>query len=120
MVEKRRFPRIDSINLSYICLDKQEKVLQQAMGRTLNISKEGFLLETHFPMKEDYTLMASIGLEDDTIDVKGKIVHCQSMGGGKYAAGVEITSIEGGHKSLWVSFIHMMFSDDVPETDTDT
>lgn len=119
MVEKRRSPRIGSINLSYICLDKKDKVLQQAMGRTLNISEEGFLIETHFPMKEEYTLIASIGLEDDTIDIRGKIIHCQSAGGGKYVAGIEITSIKEGDKSLWVNFIRKMSSDEAPESDTD-
>lgn len=119
MVEKRKSPRIGSVNLSYICLDKQGKVLQQAMGRTLNISEGGFLIETHFPMKAEYTLLASIGLEDDTIDIKGKIIHCQSAGSGKYIAGVEITSIEESDKSLWENFIQKLFIDEVPETDTD-
>ena len=120
MVEKRKSPRIGSINLSYICLDKQNNVLQQAMGRTLNISEGGFLIETHFPIKDEYTLIASIGLEDDTIDIKGKIIHCQSLGDGKYIAGVEITSIEDADRSLWVNFVHKMSSNDVSETDTDT
>ena len=119
MVEKRKSPRIGSINLSYVCLDKQDKVLHQAMGRTLNISEGGFLIETHFPMEEDYTLLASIGLENDTIDIKGRVIHCHSLGSGKYIAGIEITSIDDGGKSLWSNFIHKMFSHKVPETDTD-
>ena len=120
MAEKRKSPRTGSINLSYICVDKQNNVLQQAMGRTLNISEGGFLIETHFPMKEEYILMASIGLEDDTIDVKGKITHCNPTGDGKYIAGIEITSIEGGDKSLWVNFIQKIMScNEAPGTDTD-
>jgi hypothetical protein len=120
MVEKRKSPRIDSINLSYICLDKHNNVLQQAMGRTLDISEGGFLIETHFPIEKDCTIEASIGLGDNTIDIKGKIAHCQSSGDGKYITGVEITSIEDADKSLWGDFIDRMFGNDVSETDTDT
>lgn len=118
MVEKRKFPRISSINLSYVCLDKKDKILQQAMGRTLNISEKGFLIETHFPMEREYTLAASIGLKDDTIDIKGKIVHCQSSGDGKYIAGVEITFIDENDRSLWKSFIGRVFGHGTPGTDT--
>ena len=119
MVEKRKSPRIGSINLSYICLDKDNNVIQQAMARTLNISERGFLIETHFPVKKEYTMMASIGIEDNTIDIKGKIIHCQPLGDGKYIAGVEIMLIKEEEKPLWVSFIRKMFSDEVPETNTD-
>ena len=115
MDEKRRQKRIGSINLSYVCLDKNEKVLQQAMGRTINISEGGFLLETHFRMTKKDTLIASIGLMDDTIEVKGNVVHCQSLGGGKYIAGIEITAIESGDKALWVNFLNRVFNE-VPET----
>jgi hypothetical protein len=119
MVEKRKSPRIGSINLSYICLDKEGNVLHQAMGRTLNISEGGFLIEIYYPMQEEYTLMASIGIEDNTIDIKGNIIHCKSSGDGKYIAGVEITSIKDEERSLWVNFIQKMSSDEVPEIDTD-
>jgi hypothetical protein len=103
--EQRRHQRFDSINLSYICRDKSDKVLQQAMARTINISVGGLLIETHFKMKRGYKLIASIGLEDETADIKGKVVHVQSIKGGKYVAGVEILSIEGGNKERWVDFI---------------
>ena len=120
MVEKRKFPRIDSINLSYICLDKQNNVVQQSMARTLDISKGGFLIETHFPIDETCTLEASIGLGDNTIDIRGKIAHCQSSDDGKYITGVEITSVEDADKSLWGDFIDRIFANEVSETDTDT
>lgn len=118
-VERRKSPRIDSINLSYVCLDKNEKVLQQAMGRTLNISEGGFLLETHFEMKKSYTLIASLGLENDTVDIRGKVVHCQSLGGGKHIAGIEITAIESGDKSIWLNFIKKALNEE-PDADAET
>jgi hypothetical protein len=47
---KRKHERIQSLNLSYICLDEDANIIKQGMGRTLNISESGILLETHFPM----------------------------------------------------------------------
>lgn len=103
--EQRKYPRFDSVNLSYICLDKAEKVLQQAMARTINISEGGLLIETHFKMKRGYTLIASIGLEDETADIKGRVIHVEATGGGKYVAGIEITGIENIDKHHWLEFI---------------
>jgi hypothetical protein len=119
MEEKRSSSRIGSMNLSYICLDEQGKVFQQAMGRTINISEGGFLIETHSAIQEGYTLIGSIGLGDDTIDIKGKIMHCKPLGDGKYVAGVMITFIEENDRSLWTSYIKEMSSDEVPEKNTD-
>ena len=103
--EQRKHHRVESINLSYICLDQSETVVQQAMARTINISKGGFLIETHFKMQAGYTLIATIGLEDDTIDLKGKVVHVHDGQGGKYVAGIEITAIENGDQNTWTDFI---------------
>ena len=103
--DQRKHHRVESINLSYICLDQSETVVQQAMARTINISKGGFLIETHFKMQAGFTLIATIGLEDETIDLKGKVVHVQDGEEGKFVAGIEITSIESGDQSTWADFI---------------
>ncbi len=108
--EHRKHPRIDSINLSYICLDQGENVVQQAMARTINISNSGLLIETHFQMKTGYTLVASIGIHDEVIDIKGKVVHVHRTDGGKYVSGVEITDIENKDASLWTDFISRISS----------
>lgn len=110
--ERRSHSRFDSINLSYICLDKADNVLQQAMARTINISAGGLLIETHFKMKKGYTLIASIGLRDETADIKGKVIHVQSMKSGKYVAGIEITDIENGDEERWQKFINNLTEND--------
>jgi hypothetical protein len=82
------------------------------MARTINISDGGLLLETHFKMKKGYTLIASIGLQDETVDFKGKVVHVQDAGGGKYVAGIEIEEIQGGDNKLWQEFIRKISGKD--------
>lgn len=87
--EKRKHERIDSLNLSYICLDENQNIVKQGMGRTLNVSESGILLETHFAIDKNNTVMLTLGLEEILIDVKGQAVHSKSKDDGKYEIGIE-------------------------------
>ena len=62
---KRKHERIQSLNLSYICLDEDNNIVKQGMGRTLNISESGILLETHFPIDMIYKLRKEIRAYDE-------------------------------------------------------
>jgi len=87
--EKRKHYRIESLNLlNYLCLDDDENVVSQAMGRTLNVSESGILLETHVPMDAQQIVSLTIGLEDELIDVRGKVVHCKPGPSGKFESGI--------------------------------
>jgi hypothetical protein len=87
--EKRKHQRFSSLNLSYVCLDEEKKAIKQGMGRTLNLSESGILLETHFPITSDHTAVLSIGLGDELIDVRGRPVHLRATGQGVYEIGIE-------------------------------
>lgn len=91
--DKRKHERIESLNLSYICLDEDENIVKQGMGRTLNISESGMLLETHFPIESKHTLRLTISLEEDLLDIKGKPVHIRSIEGGKYQIGIQFQDL---------------------------
>lgn len=96
--EQRKHPRLNSKNLSYICLDEDGRTVKQGMGRTLNISESGILLETHFPVEAGHTVVVSLGLDDDLAEIKGYPVHIRSVAQGVYEVGVEF--VEPGHKSM--------------------
>jgi len=88
--EKRRHPRIDSLNLvSFVCLDEENREVQQGMGRTLNVSESGILLETYAPIELQHIVSLQIGLEDDYVDIKGKAVHFSPCEGGKFESGIQ-------------------------------
>ena len=86
---QRKHERIQSLNLSYLCLDDDENIVKQGMGRTLNISESGILLETHFPIEPNHTIQLTISLEENLLDIKGKPVHVKSIEGGKYQIGIQ-------------------------------
>jgi PilZ domain len=87
--EKRKHQRLESLNISYVSLDEDQRAVKQGMGRTLNISESGILLETRFPISAEQTLMLSIGLEERVVDVKGRLIHIRSTEQENYEVGIE-------------------------------
>ena len=74
--ERRRQPRLESLNLlSYVCFDEEGSAVHQGMGRTINVSTEGILLETHDPIEGGRTIELTIGLKDDLVDIRGDVIY---------------------------------------------
>jgi len=93
--EKRKNQRVDSPNLlSYVCLDENNNEIIQGMGRTLNVSEGGILLETHVPIGTQYIVSLTIGLEDDLMNFKGSITHHQKREDGKFESGIEFIEMD--------------------------
>ena len=109
---KRKHERIKSLNLSYICLDEDENIIKQGMGRTLNISESGILLETHFPIEPNHLIQLTISLEEDLLDLKGKPVHVRSGDEGVYEIGIQFIDLDQNATKLLKKFIS---SGGVPE-----
>jgi hypothetical protein len=100
-IEKRKHARISSLNLSYVCLDENNQIVKQGMGRSLNVSESGILLETHFPIDDQHIVSLTIGLKEDLVDIKGRPIHTRKNDAGKYEVGIEfLKSNEKTRKSL--------------------
>jgi len=102
---KRKHERIQSLNLSYICLDEDKNIIKQGMGRTLNISESGILLETHFPIEPSHTIQLTISLEENLLDITGKPVHVRSIDGGKYHIGIKLIDMDENATKLLQKYI---------------
>ncbi len=102
---KRQHERIQSLNLSYICLDEKNNIVKQGMGRTLNISESGILLETHFPIELDHLIRLTISLEEDLVDIKGKPIHVSSLGRRKHQIGIKFLDLDQHAADLLKNFI---------------
>ena len=103
---KRKHQRISSLNMSYICLDENDNIVKQGMGRTLNLSESGILLETHFPIKLEYLVLLTIALKEDLLEIKGKPIHVQSKEAGKFEVGIEFLEPDQDSIRLLESFIN--------------
>ncbi|MBL0714972.1 MAG: PilZ domain-containing protein [Desulfosarcina sp.] len=91
--EKRKHLRINALNLSHIAINDREEDVRQAIGRTLNVSESGILLETHFPIQSDQTVSMTIGIEEELVDIRGKVIHLLNGETGKFEMGVQFTDI---------------------------
>lgn len=88
--ERRRYIRPESLNLlDYIVVDEQGVQGEYSMGRTLNISIGGILMETHIKLQAGQQVMITVGLEDELIDVMGRICHSTPFDDGMYHNGIE-------------------------------
>ena len=103
--EKRKHSRINSLNLSYVCLDENNEIIKQGMGRTLNVSESGILLETHFPIDKTHIVTLTLGLQEDLVDIKGRPVHSSTNAEGKYEVGIEFLEPDGKTRKALKNFI---------------
>ena len=103
--EKRKHARISSLNLSYVCLDENNQIIKQGMGRSLNVSESGILLETHFPIDDQQTVILTLGLEEDLIDIKGRPIHSRTNDEGKYEVGIEFLESNAKARKALKKFI---------------
>jgi hypothetical protein len=110
--EQRKHPRLKTQNLSYICLDENGQTVKQGMGRTLNISESGILLETHFPVEAGHTVVVSLGLDDDLAEIKGNPVHIRSAEQGVYEVGIEFVELDRASLKTLKRYLH---AGDLPE-----
>jgi len=108
--ERRKFPRIESINLAYLNLDEKSHIKNHGKGKTINISKERLLIETNIEITADHSIIALIEIPENPVELKGKIVHCIPIGDNKYLTGVQLTETEKSRDSIWKNFIDQLIS----------
>jgi len=92
--EKRKKDRIDSLNLLEVSVDENRIVVNQGMGRTLNVSESGILLETPFLIDLDSIISLTIAVEDELIQLNGKVVRYNVGSEGMYETGVEFLDVD--------------------------
>jgi len=75
------------------------------MGRTLNVSETGILLETHIPIDSQYQVGLTIGFEEDLINIRGKVVYTKAGKDGKFESGIQFMAIDSETNTLLKNYI---------------
>lgn len=110
--EKRKHPRTGSHNLvSYVCRDQENRVTREGMGRTLNVSEGGILLETREPLDPFCTVSLTVALEDELMDIKGRVAFTKKRTGGRNEAGIQFLGSEEKKIRLLRQFITIVGGD---------
>lgn len=95
--EHRHFIRKNALHLlDYLVIDQHGIQTTYSMGRTLDVSENGLKLETTQPISKGDTLLITVGVEDDLVDLRGEVVHTEILDS-QYITGLEFQdiSIEG-------------------------
>ena len=90
----RHYPRIKDLNLVQISrFDEEGFRADLATGRTLDISSGGIRLELyhHLPLRTVVAL--TLALEDELIDVRGKVVYLEEIDDERCAMGIQFTDM---------------------------
>ena len=103
--DKRRAIRINSLNLSYIGINEDNEIVKQAIGRTLNVSESGILLETHFPIDPKQIVSLSLALEDDLINMTGEVVYSRPGEEEKFETGIKFLDLDSKTQQTLKVFI---------------
>lgn len=105
-MEKRKHSRINSSNLlSYTCVNAENTVVQQGMGKTLDVSEGGILLETHVPIDSQYIVHLDIGLKDDVAELVGKVAYTRKGESGRAESGIRFEEYGDESRQVLQQFI---------------
>ena len=103
--ERRHFIRPEALNLlDYLVVDDQGRQGEYSMGRTLNVSKGGILMETHIPLPPGQQVMITLGLQDELIDVMGKIIY-STFDAGRHQNGIEFFHVTDNDREILNRYI---------------
>ncbi|HID02345.1 MAG TPA: PilZ domain-containing protein [Desulfobacterales bacterium] len=91
--ENRNYIRLDSLNLlDYLIIDREGRQTTYSMGRTLDVSEQGMKLEVTHSVASGDTLLITVGLENDLVDLTGECIHCKKNQN-RYILGIEFSDI---------------------------
>ncbi len=103
--EQRKFIRYDALHiLDYTVLDDNGEGGVYSMGRTIDVSVDGIKLETNSPLKVDSRLLITVGLEDDLVDLEGKITH-MTPHDGRFISGVVFLKISKNGRRVFTKYV---------------
>jgi len=89
-VERRKHQRVKTQNLiSHFAFDETGKLASEGLGRAVDISKGGMLLETPYPIETGNLSLMAVDLENNLFEIKGKLVYTKKTSTGMYLSGIE-------------------------------
>ena len=103
--EQRQKDRTNSLNLSFFWATDQQATPKQGMGRTLNISETGILLESNCPMANNQNIEMEIAMHNEIMSATGTVVHCTEKATDMFQTGVQFTNINDGDRDILQKFI---------------
>lgn len=88
--ERRKFPRIatDNLHSTIKCIKGDPQSVSQTECRIVNISVAGLQIETQYPIKSKHIHLEVIDLENNPIEIKGRVVCCEKISPKMFHVGI--------------------------------
>lgn len=103
---RRRRKRTASLNLLHFSVLGADGIpIDEAVGRTRNISGAGMLIETRANLEPGQKLLLTIDLKGEVAEIGGQVVHIESADGEWYWAGIEFTSLAGEGRQILEKYL---------------
>ncbi|MGB5987166.1 MAG: PilZ domain-containing protein [Desulfobacterales bacterium] len=97
--ERRRYARIDSLNLTAIVPKEGDAPLSQvSMARTLDLSPAGARIEVHQKIDLGSRVELEIAVAEEITHVHGTVVHVEPTEPGGYLLGIEFDEAQSALK----------------------
>jgi len=78
------------------------------MGRTLNVSEGGCLLETHIPLKQGQGIQLTVALDEQIMELEGTIVHVKPCGEKGFCSGIQFVAPDHDGKQILKKYIEYL------------
>ena len=89
-IERRKFPRVAThnlhLNITFTKGDTQSA--SQIECRMVNISLMGLQIETQYPIESEHVHLRAIDLENNPIEIKGRVVYCEKISPEMFHVGI--------------------------------
>jgi Tfp pilus assembly protein PilZ len=107
---KRRHDRKNDLSLvEYIILDDKGDYVSRGMGRTRNVSEAGLLLETHRSLQTGQDILITLGLKNEIIQARGRVVHTEKPTSDKrHCSGIKFVVIGENDRRVLKKIIEAM------------
>ena len=114
--QRRKWDRKETLNLvDYVLLGEDGAFLSRGMGRTRNVSEGGLLLETHRALKEGEEVLITLGLKEDMVRLRGRVVHqAPRTEEYRYCAGVQFTHMNKEDRETLKRYVGALKAADGP------
>ena len=106
--DRRRHTRVETGNLiSHESISSNGQILSRNMGKALNISRSGILLETSNFIKSEYVSLTTVDLNNKLIEIKGRPIYCRRIDSGMYQVGISFIGSKQETESFAVKLIKL-------------
>ncbi len=93
--DRRKHVRVETSNLiTYESIDKDDEIVFNSMGKAINVSRSGILLETAHLIEAEYVSLRTFDLDNKLIKLKGQLIYCRKTDSGLYQSGIRFVGSE--------------------------